>query len=120
MMASGLAFPLISTVFAPQTVRMAGSVAYRPALHVVILDIPATGHVDRYTTSTVSRMSQPVITARVEVWQYCNSKRFASERLDIQVAPGQPIYRDRPEGDLVNDRIDFIPTNKTLTSKSVS
>jgi hypothetical protein len=67
--------------------------------------------------TTLSKTSQASITERVEIWQYCNSKRFASEPSPIQVAPGQPIHRVNQKGDLVNAMVDFISTNKTLTSK---
>jgi hypothetical protein len=93
MKASCLAFTLIRVASAPQTASITGSRAHPPMMYAGIQDMPATGDVDGYTATTLSKTSQASITERVEIWQYCNSKRFASEPSRIQVAPGQPIHR---------------------------
>jgi hypothetical protein len=52
MMASCLAFTLISVASAPQTASMTGSGAYPPTMYVAIQDMPATGDVDGYAHYT--------------------------------------------------------------------
>lgn len=88
-MASCLAFTFISGACGETAVSISDSVAKRAEFSGDMRDTLAANPVDRYVSTAlmaVRTVIKAIISYPVEVWQYCNSKLFASDNLIIQVA----------------------------------
>jgi hypothetical protein len=96
--ASCLAFTFISGGSGETAVSISDSVANRAEFSGDIRDTLAANPVDRYACTglmVVRIVIEASISYPVEVWQYCNSKHFASEGSGVQVVPGSAAFIER-------------------------